>query len=142
MIKIDDDQQTIHITRGDEPQAQYNKLCFYFPILNLETGLEENYKFQLNDNIRLVVFDKKGYTKEEIFRIDWKVSELGYTEPTETPEIPLTDELMKKFPLQNKRKVYWYDIVLNENSTLLGMDDEGAAKMYVYPGTDIESEDD
>lgn len=138
MIKIDEDQQTIHITRGDEPQAQFNRLCFYFPILNLTTDEEEKYQFQLDDNIRLVVFEKKGYTKNEIFVLNWTIRELGYTEPTETPEIPLTDELTKLFPLQNKRKVYWYDIVLNGNATLSGMDDEGAAKMYVYPGTDIE----
>ena len=133
MIKIDDDLETLHITRGDTPQAQFNKLCFYFPIYNFETEEEENYKFQLNDNISFVVFNKKGYTKDEIFRLDYKISDLGYTEETETPEIPLTEELMKKFPLSNKRQTYWYNIVLNDTTTILGSDDEGEKKMIVYP---------
>lgn len=136
MIKIDEDLETIHITRGDTPQTQFNRLCFYFPIYNFETKEEENYEFQLEDKISFVVFNKKGYTKPEIFRLDYKIKDLGYTEPTTTPEIPLTEELMKKFPLSNKKQTYWYDIVLNETTTILGLDDEGAKKIIVYPEAD------
>jgi hypothetical protein len=133
MIRIDDDLETLHVTRGDTPQTQFNRLCFYFPIYNFETEEEENYKFQLDDEISFVVFNKKGYTKNEIFKLTWKISDLGYVEPSETPEIPLTEELMKKFPLSNKKQTYWYDIVLNDTTTILGMDEEGAKKIIVYP---------
>lgn len=133
MIKIDEDMETIHITRGDMPNAQFNKLCFCFPIYNFETETEENYEFQLNDKISFVVIDKKGYTKKEIFRIDYKISDIGYTEPTESPEIPLTEVLTKKFPLSNKKQTFWYDIVLNDTTTILGMDEDGAKKIIVYP---------
>jgi len=136
MIRIDEDQTTLHITRGDTPKSQYNRLCFYFPIYNFETEEEENYEFGLDDNISLVVFNKKGYTKQEIFRLDYTIRDLGYTEPTETPEIPLTEALMKKFPLANKKQTYWYDIVLNDTTTVIGMDDEGAKKIIVYPEAD------
>lgn len=136
MIKIDEDRTTLHITRGDTPQAQINRLCFYFPIYNFSTEQEENYEFGLDDKLSFVVFNKKGYTKNEIFRLDYKLRDLGYTEPSETPEIPLTEELMKKFPLSNKKQTYWYDIVLNDTTTVLGMDDEGAKKMIVYPEAD------
>lgn len=141
MIRIDDDLETIHITRGDTPKTQYNRLCFYFPIYDFTTEEEENYKFQLNDKISFVVFNKKGYTKDEIFRIDYKISDLGYTEETEAPEIPLTEELMKKFPLSNKKQTYWYDIVLNDTTTLLGFDEEGGKKMIVYPEAEEEEEE-
>ena len=133
MIKIDEDQETLHITRGDTPQSSFNTLAFCFPIYNFATEQEENYKFQLSDKISFVVFNKKGYTKNEIFRLDYTISSLGYIEETETPEIPLTEELMKKFPLADKKQTYWYDIVLNDTTTILGMDDEGAKKMIVYP---------
>jgi hypothetical protein len=136
MIKIDEDATTLHITRGDTPQAQYNRLCFCFPIYNFETEEVEYYEFQLTDEISFVVFEKKGYTKNEMFRLTYTISELGYTRPTDTPEIPLTEELMKKFPLLNKKQTYWYDIVLNDTTTIMGMDDEGAKKMIVYPEAD------
>lgn len=29
MIKIDDDQRTIHLTRGDVTNGKYNKLVFF-----------------------------------------------------------------------------------------------------------------
>lgn len=133
MIRIDDDLETLHITRGDTPKSEYNRLAFYFPIWNFATQTEGKYQFQLTDKISFVVFEKKGYTKPEIFRIDYTIAELGYTAPTYTPEIPLSEVLMKKFPLSNKRKTYWYDIVLNDTTTILGMDEDGGKKMIVYP---------
>lgn len=62
MIEIGDDQETIYITRGDIPT--FSKLAFYFPILNAETGLEENYKFQLDDKITFCVKEKKRIWKK------------------------------------------------------------------------------
>lgn len=141
MIKIDEDLQTLHINRGDTPQAQFNRLCFIFPIYNFETEERENYKFQLDDKISFVVFEKKGYTKPEIFRLDYTIRELGYTEETETPEIPLTEELMKKFPLLNKKRTYWYNIVLNDTTTILGSDANGDKKMIVYPEAEEDEEE-
>jgi hypothetical protein len=132
MIFIESDNQTIHITRGDATQEKFNRLAFQFPILNLETQEEELYEFQLDDKISFVVIEKKGYTKEEILRKDYTLRELGYIKPTTTPEIVLTAEDTKSFPLANKKKTYWYDLVLNDEITMLGLDDEGAKKIIVY----------
>lgn len=132
MIFIESDNQTIHITRGDATQEKFNKLAFQFPIMNVETQEEELYEFQLDDKISFVVVEKKGYTKEEILRKDYTLRSIGYTEPTTTPEIVLTAEDTKSFPLANKKKTYWYDIVLNDEITILGLDDEGAKKIIVY----------
>ena len=60
------------------------------------------------------------------------MSDLGYTEPTTTPELVLTEEDTKVFELANKPKTYWYDIKLN-GDTILGYDPDGAKKMIVYP---------
>lgn len=129
MVAIDND--TIHITRGDITTGELNRLAFYLPVSDGEN--ETNYKFKLTDKITFVVFNKKGYTKEEIFRLEYNVEDLGYTEPTEVVEIPLTEELTSKFPLLNKAATYWYDIAVNDTMTVLGYDDEGAKKMIVYP---------
>lgn len=129
MVAIDND--TIHLTRGDITTGEFNRLAFYLPVSDGKN--ETNYKFKLTDKITFVVFNKKGYTKEEIFRLEYRVEDLGYTEPTEIVEIPLTEELTSKFPLLNKAATYWYDIAVNDTMTVLGYDDEGAKKMIVYP---------
>lgn len=133
MIFVESDNQTIHITRGDATQEKFNRLAFQFPIYNTGTEQEELYEFQLDDKISFVAMDKKGYDKEEILRKDYTLRDMGYTKPTTTPEIPLTAEDTKLFPLANKKKTYWYDLVLNDETTILGIDDEGAKKIIVYP---------
>ena len=64
---------------------------------------------------------------------EYTLADIGYTEPTEIVEIPLTKEDTKKFPLLNKKKTYWYDIVLNDTTTILGYDIEGAKELIVFP---------
>lgn len=124
---------TIHLTRGDATGKSYNRLAFNFPIYNFGTEQEELYEFQLTDKISFICFEKKGYTKEEVLRKEYTLEEIGYTEPTTTVEIPLTAEDTKKFPLTNKAQTFWYDIVLNDTTTILGYDDEGAKIIKVYP---------
>ena len=133
MIAIGEDGKTIHLTRGDATGKSYNRLAFNFPIFNFETEQEELYEFQLTDKISFICFEKKGYTKEEVLRKEYTLEEIGYTEPTTTVEIPLTAEDTKKFPLTNKGQTFWYDIVLNDTTTILGYDDEGAKIIRVYP---------
>lgn len=132
MIAIGEDRQTIYLTRGDVP-GKFNRIAFYFPIYNFATKKEEKYKFQLTDKIAFVVKEKKGYTKDEVLRIEKTLAEMGYTEPTEYPEIVLTEEDTKAFELLDKKRTYWYDIVLNNTTTILGYDTDGAKKLIVYP---------
>jgi hypothetical protein len=136
MIAIDNETKTIYITRGDATQEKFNKLAFNFPIYNFETKQEELYEFQLDDKISFVVVERKGYTKTEVLRKDYTLRDLGYTEPSTTPEIVLTEEDTKSFDLKDKALVYWYDIVLNDTTTILGFDDEGGKKLVVYPEPD------
>ncbi len=132
MIAIGEDKQTIYLTRGDVTD-NFHKIAFYFPIFNFKTGQEENYEFQLKDKIAFVVKQKKGYTKTEVLRVEKTLAEMGYVEPTQYPEIQLTEEDTKAFDLVDKPTTYWYDIVLNDTTTILGYDNEGAKKLIVYP---------
>lgn len=124
---------TIHLTRGDSTHKDYNTLAFQYPIFNLATKEEENYMFQLDDKITFVAIEKKGYTKEEIFRKEYTLKDIGYIESTDTVELPLTEEETKLFPLSNKAQTYWYDLILNDTTTMLGFDNEGGKKLIVYP---------
>lgn len=134
MIRIsEEDYTTLYITRGDKTGTDFNRLAFEFPILNTETNEEELYEFQLDDKISFVVMPKKGYTKEETFRVDYTIRDLGYTKPTTTPEIVLTSRETKEFELLNKKKEYWYSITLNDDTTILGFDEDGAKKVIVFP---------
>lgn len=138
MIAIDtEDNRTIYLNRGDET-SEFFRLAFYFPIWNYEEQKEEKYLFQLDDKISFVAMRKKGYTKEEIFRVEKTLREMGEVEPTYYPEIQLTSEDTKKFDLLDKSATYWYDIVLNDTTTILGfmIDDDdktGASRIIVFP---------
>ena len=115
MIAIGDDKRTIYLTRGDET-SKFFRLAFYFPIWNYATKQEEKYTFQLTDKIAFIVKKKKGYTKTEVFRIEKTLAEMGEVEPTQYPEIQLTESETKAFDLLNKKETYWYEIVLNDTT--------------------------
>ena len=132
MIAIGEDKRTIYLTRGDET-SKFFRLAFYFPVWNFKTQKEEKYTFQLTDKIAFVVKEKKGYTKTEVLRIEKTLAEMGEVEPTQYPEIQLTAEDTKAFDILNKKKTYWFEIVLNDSTTILGYDNEGASKLIVFP---------
>ena len=132
MIYPGEDKRTIYLTRGDKT-SEFFKLAFYFPIFNFKTKQEEKYKFKPTDKISFVVKEKKGYTKTEVLRKEYTLAEIGYVNETEYPEVVLTEEDTKVFDLLDKKKTYWYDIVLNDTITILGFDDEGASKLIVFP---------
>ena len=132
MIAIGEDKRTIYLTRGDKT-SKFFRLAFYFPIWDYTAQREEKYTFQLEDKIAFVVKEKKGYTKTEVLRIEKTLAEMGEVEPTQYPEIQLTEEDTKAFDLLDKKKTYWYEIVLNDSTTILGYDTEGASKLIVFP---------
>ena len=137
MIRINEDDNTIlEVTRGNTTNPFY-RIAITFPLWNFETEEEENYVFQLTDKITFSVYEKKGYTKKPIFTKSYLVSSL-YNEPTESVEIPLTDTDTNKFELLNKKRKYWYDIVLNDTTTILGFDEKGGKQLIVYPEVEEE----
>lgn len=133
MIKIDEeDRTTILLTRGDSTDGYNNKIAFCAPYYD-QTGTLQYRDIQPTDKISFVAYEKKGYTKEEILRKDYTLKQIGCEEPTKYPELQLTSEDTKKFPLKNKAVTYWYDIVLNDEKTIIGYDENGAKKIIVYP---------
>lgn len=127
MIKVDDDLTTIHLTRGDAVGSSINRLALQYPIWNYDTEEEELYEFDTEDVLMFNVFKKKGYTKIPILE-----KRIDIPSTTTTPVIDLTENETLQFEPLNKKSTYWYEITLNEN-TILGMDDDGAKKIIVYP---------
>ena len=140
MIRIDDDQTTIHLTRGDATHSDYNRIAFYFPIWDDEEQEETKYEFQLTDKITFLVYEPKGYTKRELLKVEKTIAQLGYNAPTETPELVLTSEDTSVFELDNKKHTYNYEIILNGDTTILGSDEDGDKRIIVYPGGTQEDE--
>ena len=133
MIVIGEDKQTIYLTRGDAT-SEFYRLAFYFPVWNFTTNKEERYSFKPTDKITFIVSTKKGYTKVKVFQTEHTLKEMGYFEPTEYPELVLTKEDSDKFDMLDKKKTYWYELILNDTTTMIGhTDDEGAAKIVLLP---------
>lgn len=118
MLLVDEDGRTIKIHRGDEGTLSYS-----VPVSDTE-----NYQFEVGDKIELVVFEKKGYTKETIFS-----REVIVTEATEIVDIQILKEDTEKIDKANKPIVCWYDIYLNGNLTNGYDEEEGAAEFRVLP---------
>ena len=141
MILInEDDKQTIYLTRGDEPDGEINKVVIRYPLFNFATEEIEYYNFQLTDEITLKVYEKKGYTKKEVLTKTYKISDLGYINPTDKPEFYITQSDTLKFPLDNKKQTYFYEIILNDTATIIGASDNGTNKIVVYPSVKSDDE--
>ena len=121
MIKLED--KTLYITRGDSTN-EHNKLVFNW----------NDYEYQESDIITLIIFEKKGYPKNEVLKKEYNASDLIYDSTNHSIELELTTDDTLKFPLKNKKQTFWFDIYLNDNTTMLGFDEDGAKKCIVYPG--------
>lgn len=132
MIAIEN-ERTLIVTRGNKTD-ELNHIAFYLPIYNTVTKKEEKYSFKPTDKITFIVSDKKGYDKDTVLTIEHTLSEMGYLEETCFPELILTPEDTKAFDMLSKKKTYWYELILNENHTIIGHHhEEGAAKLIVLP---------
>lgn len=114
---------TIYINRG-------NKLLFNYQIMNGE----EPYEFVSGDKIRFSIYNKSGLNQDALIQKEFE-PEVG----TDNIDIEINSEEMKIGEMLNKEKEYWYEITLNEETTL-GYDDDGAKKLILYPeGKDNDS---
>lgn len=86
------------------------------------------YRFQIGDKIRFNIYEKNGYNKEAI-----KTKEIKVDEETESIYIELTEkETTFGIPV-NKPTIFWYDITLNENLTVICYDEDGSKEFIEYP---------
>lgn len=124
MLVIDNDQ-TIHINRGD-------KLLVEFSIKNGD----EDYTFKGSDTIKFSIYNKKGFNQNPVVQ---KIFEA--TDGETIIDIEISGNEMKIADYINKPVEYWYEIELNNDDTVVGYDQDGAKILMLYPeGMDIDVE--
>ena len=118
MIKVNNNTKRISINRGDD-NIGFN---FSIPIDD-----QTNYTFQVGDEIKFGVYNKKELEKKAVL-----LKTITVDEETETINIDFTKEETSIGSIENKPVTYWYEIQLNDD-TIIGYDENGAKEFIVYP---------
>lgn len=103
--------------------SEYNK-----SEISVDTLTMVIYQFKQEDKITFNVYNKNGYNMEPVLSKNIIVES-----ETESVDIPLTEEDTTFGPINNKPTVYWYDITLNNDMTVLCYNEEGAKQFIQYP---------
>lgn len=120
MLRIDEDNTTIHLTRGDR--------CT-FKVYVIDSKTQERYTFPAGCWVSFVVVNKKGYTLEKpLLR-----KKIFVPSDTTEVEFTLTPTETKIGDMIDKKQKYWYNIVINDDITILGSDADGEKIIIVYP---------
>lgn len=121
MIRIDEDNlTTLHLTRGDR--------CTFRAYV-IDSRTRERYYFPAGCWVSFVIIDKLGYTLENpLLR-----KKVFVPEDTDEVEFTLTSEDTKIGDMIDKKQKYWYNIVVNDDVTILGSDEQGEKVIIIYP---------
>lgn len=120
MLRIDEDNTTIHLTRGDR--------CT-FRVYVIDSKTQERYIFPAGCWVSFVVVNKQGYTLEKpLLR-----KKIFIPSDTTEVEFTLTPTETKIGDMIDKKQKYWYNIVINDDITILGSDADGEKIIIVYP---------
>lgn len=107
----------IYINRGDRLVIE----------LSIEQD-EKEYVFEENDKISFSIYNKKGLDQLPVLSKKFTAI-AGET----TINIDISSEEMKIGEFANKPIVYWYEIELNNEITLVGYDEDGAKRLILLP---------
>lgn len=86
------------------------------------------YQFQIGDKVKLNVYNKKGYDKSPVM-----TKETVVEATSDGIDIILTEEDTTFGNQINKETVFWYDVTLNDDLTVVCYDEEGAKEFILYP---------
>lgn len=127
MFKLDDKKDyRLLVTRGDRGSI-------YVTAIDLVNNTP--YKFKPDDKVSFVVVPKGGYTEGAVLRKDVIV-----TKQSDGVEITLTSEDTKIGDMIDKYVDYWYNVVLNDDVTIIGSDKNGEKIFRLYPEVGEENE--
>lgn len=101
-----------------------NRLVFDYEISN---GDDTNYIFKDDDIVTFSIYEAFGLEKEPVLSKSFKP-----TPGSDTIKIDIPKDEMKFSEMTNTYVDYWYEITLNEETTL-GFDDLGAKIIRIYP---------
>ena len=110
--------KTIKFSRGDD-------ITFDF---SCKDENNNQYTFMVGDTIQFRIFNANGYGTEAILSKEITVGE-------ETTVIPInlsSSDTMIGEDINSAVK-YWYEISINEDTTVIGYDNSGPALLYLLP---------
>lgn len=96
--------------------------------IELDTLTMECYQFQEGDKITFNIYEKNGYNKSPLMTKNVFVNEAG-----ESVNISLSEEDTTFGSPINKPTIFWYDVTLNDNLTVICYDEDGAKEFIEYP---------
>lgn len=96
--------------------------------VSLDTLSMVLYEFQAGDKLTFNIYEKNGYNKSPLVTKETIVREKG----TST-DISLTAEDTTFGNAVNKPTIFWYDITLNDDMTIIGYDENEAKEFIEYP---------
>lgn len=103
--------------------ANYNLTSISIDNLKMEC-----YQFQTGDKVKFCIYEKNGYGKKTVMQ-----KELTVSETVEKVYIELTENETTFGSPVNKPTVFWYDITLNNDLTVICYDENGAKEFIEYP---------
>ncbi len=86
------------------------------------------YQFQIGDEVKFNIYEKKGYDIEPIVSKTIQVQQTS-----DECMIPLYEADTTFGEIQNKPVTYWYDITLNDDLTIICYNEDGAQEFIQYP---------
>lgn len=111
-MKIIDEKYTITHNRGDKGAIR----------INSNTG-----SFKVGDTLKFSIV-KKGDYNDVIFQKEFEV-----TEESNIYFLTFTNEEMRIGDVISKEKEYYYEIEMNDDTTLIGYDENKHKKFILYP---------
>lgn len=130
-IKFEDSSNTIYWydTKSNILyDSNYNKSSILLDNVNIVY-----YQFQIGDKITFNIYEKNGYGKEPLLTKDVEVTEM-----TESVNILLTEKDTTFGSSVNKATIFWYDITLNDNQTVVCYNEDGAKEFIEYPAKGVD----
>lgn len=86
------------------------------------------YQFKVGDKVTFNIYEKNGYDKKPLM-----TKTIEVTEETEIVDIPLTEEDTTFGNPVNKETIFWYDITLNNDLTIVCYNEDGPKEFIEYP---------
>lgn len=96
--------------------------------ISISTLTQVFYEFIEGDIVKLNIYEKNGYNKQPLKTKSVIVETAG-----DSITISLLEEDTTFGEASNKEIIYWYDITLNDDLTVVCYDEDGAKEFIIYP---------
>lgn len=106
----------------------YNEVSISLETLNMIC-----YQFQPGDKVTFNIYEKNGYGKNPLLK-----KEIDVTEISDNVNIVLTEKDTTFGNPVNKETIFWYDITLNDNMTVICYNEDGAKEFIEYPAKGVD----